>query len=54
VELEPDGLAPVRSLFAPKAGRVHAMAAEPAPMLLAPLRLTQLMKTWLLKRFGLG
>jgi hypothetical protein len=54
VELKPDGLAPLRSLFAPQTGGVHATATKPAPMLFACLTLTQLMKTWLIKRFGLS
>jgi hypothetical protein len=52
VELKPDALAPLRSLCAPQAGGIQAKATKPAPMLLAPDRLTQPMKTWLVKRLG--
>jgi hypothetical protein len=53
VELKPDEFAPLRSLCAAQAGGVQANATKPAPMPLAPRTLTQLMKTWLIKCFGL-
>ena len=52
MELKPDAFAPLRSLFRPQADGVHTVATKPAANLLAYLSLAQLMKTWLIKRFG--